>query len=158
MYLLRSGFFCWTVQIGGVVTVDLLELHQTDNLKIVPVVPNIHQFRMIEVSVQQKECIVLPRSVPQSCLWLLEAVPLTSLLVDFSVVHGDSNQSYLISWKFLDLFIDTSVSSVIPSFTSLQINPRARRVEVVGCVALLCRLSPGSLDRLITCGFRKIIR
>lgn len=34
--------------------VDLPELHQAVSFKIVLVVPNVHQFRMMEASVQQK--------------------------------------------------------------------------------------------------------
>lgn len=69
------------------VAVDLPELHQAASLKIVLVVRNVHQFRMMEALMQQKECLVSPRSVPQSCLWFLEVVPLTPLLVDFSDMH-----------------------------------------------------------------------
>lgn len=149
VYSLRWGFSMpysldwWSLA----VVVDLPEHHQAASLKIVLDVPNVHQFRMTEASVQQKECLVFPRSVPQSCLWLLEAVPSTSLLVDFSDVHRQTpiNHTWSLEncWTCSLIQLPT-VSSVTPSSISLQINTRAGRVEALGCVALLCRLSPGS--------------
>lgn len=122
------------------VIVDLPEHHQAASLKIVLVVPNIHQFRMMEPSMQQKECSVFLRSVPQSCPWLLEAAPLTSLLVDFSDTHRRTliNHTWSLencfTWSLIPLL---TVSSVIPSSTSVA-------DQYTLCVALVCRLSLGS--------------